>query len=506
MLEGDASLFKPFEDIKSKADEKQLVAYIQDATKHLEILSNGIAPIKKDLADTFLELGFIRSVAYFDECLNLTKNKLNYSEDKLDDLFSLIDHSNGLCVLPKICKTCRKNLQLADKNANKPTVIDLFCGSGGMSLGFTQSGYKIIFANDIEPSCIETYSYNHPEVNPNKIVLGDIQNFAKTVSAYTDQEHVDVVIGGPPCQGFSNANKQRVIDDPRNRLYKEFVEVVASVRPTFFVMENVIGMKEIAHQICEDFENIGYKVSYEVLNAVDFGVAQQRKRIIFIGNKVGINNNEIFKKIANQTQGLAMKSLAAAIDDLPNLEALTIKNATEYESDKNGYVLTKFNTYIENDYRNRVNNGNTPKFLYNHKARYNNDRDIEIFSRLDQGDKSDDPKIADIMPYASRNDIFKDKYFKLVYTQPCKTITAHMKFDCNMYIHPTQARGLTPREAARVQSYPDDYYFKGSFTKTYMQIGNSVPPLMARGIAGEIKKYLKEVQLQDEQLNFSLRF
>ena len=128
----------------------------------------------------------------------------------------------------------------------------------------------------------------------------------------------------------------------------------------------------------------------------------------------------------------------------------------------------------------------------NHKARYNNDRDIEIFGRMNQGDRSDDPKIADIMPYVRRNGIFKDKYFKLESDKVCKTITAHMKFDCNMYIHPTQARGLTPREAARVQSYPDDYFFRGAYTKTYMQIGNSVPPLLGRAIAQVIKKYMRE--------------
>ena len=129
--------------------------------------------------------------------------------------------------------------------------------------------------------------------------------------------------------------------------------------------------------------------------------------------------------------------------------------------------------------------------IFNHKARYNNERDIEIFRRLKQGDKSDDPKIADIMPYKNRNDIFKDKYFKLEENKVCKTITAHMKFDCNMYIHPTQARGLTPREAARVQSYPDDYFFRGSYTKTYMQIGNSVPPLLSKTIAQVIRNYLE---------------
>ena len=137
-----------------------------------------------------------------------------------------------------------------------------------------------------------------------------------------------------------------------------------------------------------------------------------------------------------------------------------------------------------------INQGRVCPLTFNHKARYNNDRDIEIYSRLNPGDKSDDPKIADIMPYARRNGIFKDKYFKLEPDKVSKTITAHMKFDCNMYIHPTQARGLTPREAARVQSYPDDYFFRGAFTKTFMQIGNSVPPLLGRAIAAVIREYL----------------
>ena len=119
-----------------------------------------------------------------------------------------------------------------------------------------------------------------------------------------------------------------------------------------------------------------------------------------------------------------------------------------------------------------------------------NDRDIEIYGRMLPGDKSDSPRIADIMPYKSRNDIFKDKYYKLIYSNICKTITAHMKFDCNMYIHPTQARGLTPREAARIQSYPDSFFFLGPYTKTYQQIGNSVPPLMARAIGEEVIKYI----------------
>ena len=145
---------------------------------------------------------------------------------------------------------------------------------------------------------------------------------------------------------------------------------------------------------------------------------------------------------------------------------------------------------INTEYVNLINQDRFSKLIFNHKARFNNERDIEIFGRMIPGDKSDSERIADIMPYKSRNDIFKDKYYKLKPNEICKTITAHMKFDCNMYIHPYQARGLTPREAARVQSYPDDYMFLGSFTKTYMQVGNSVPPLMARVISKVLKKYI----------------
>ena len=186
--------------------------------------------------------------------------------------------------------------------------------------------------------------------------------------------------------------------------------------------------------------------------------------------------------------------LKDAIGDLNVLEASRIKNNTAIINQINGgIVIKKIKKSSTSDYIDKINQGvKVNQVVFNHQARYNNDRDIEIFGRLYQGDKSDDPKIQDIMPYTSRKHIFKDKYYKLKYDDLCKTITAHMKFDCNMYIHPTEARGLTPREAARIQSYPDDYIFRGPFTKTYMQIGNSVPPLMGRYFAMIIKNILDE--------------
>jgi DNA (cytosine-5)-methyltransferase 1 len=288
------------------------------------------------------------------------------------------------------------------------------------------------------------------------------------------------------------ANRQRLIDDPRNKLYKSYVEVVGIVKPTFVIMENVKGMLSAAQQVIEDFERVGYKVSCQVLNAKDFGVPQNRERLIFIGNRIGIDNNKIFGNIAKCSETIPSFVLDDALTGLKPLKALTKRNSTEIDSEISGKKIDKVTDESPSKYLEMINQERICPVVFNHKARYNNDRDIEIFGRLNPGDKSDDPKIADIMPYANRNHIFKDKYYKLEGNKVCKTITAHMKFDCNMYIHPYQARGLTPREAARVQSFPDDYFFRGAYTKTYMQIGNSVPPLLGRAIAKEIYSQIKK--------------
>lgn len=380
-----------------------------------------------------------------------------------------------------------------------PTVVDFFCGAGGMSLGFHQNNFKILIANDIESVCTTTYSFNHYEIPKDRIITGDIKEIVNNVDTYVNEE-VDVIIGGPPCQGFSMANRQRVIDDPRNILYKYYVEGVRKLKPKFFVMENVKGMISVADQIIEDFhnlENVNYDVYYHVFNAKDFGVPQNRERLIYIGIRTDISNNinkkakDIIEEIENEIKNNCTHALNDAIQGLRKVNALTIKNSTEFDIEECGKKIEANKISEENEYIRTINQGEKSTLVFNHKARYNNDRDIEIFGRMIPGDNSTSERIADIMPYTSRSHMFKDKYYKLKPNEVCKTITAHMKFDCNMYIHPNQARGLTPREAARVQSYPDNYYFLGSYTKTYMQIGNSVPPLMSRGIAKIIKNYFK---------------
>ena len=419
------------------------------------------------------------------------KNTISAMESAVKNIASDCSEENcAVCEANRWCNTYRINEQKKELYSKKHTYVDFFCGAGGLSLGFKNEGFKLSLANDIQQCCIETYTLNHPETPSKHIQCGDINQVINHLEDLKRFAITDVVIGGPPCQGFSMANRQRLIDDPRNHLYKSFIKAVSLLNPSFVVMENVRGILEYKDQIYEDYGNIGYSVSAHLLYAQNFGVPQNRERVIFIANNLGIDNEKIFEQINLKCRELKPTVLNDALFGLPALKAKTVKNQTQLDDPDSGYRIC-YKECPTNSYLDLINGRRKVRVLTGHKARFNNARDIEIFSRLLPGDRSDDPKIADIMPYTRRNQIFKDKYFKLDGSKVCKTITAHMKFDCNMYIHPTQARGLTPREAARIQSYPDDYFFMGSFTKTYMQIGNSVPPLVSRIIAHTIKEFLE---------------
>jgi len=394
------------------------------------------------------------------------------------------------CLISRWCNSFRENMQRIENERKGLVYADFFCGAGGLSWGFHRAGYKMSLANDIQNCCVDTIALNHPEVPEKHVIAGDINDVLSKIEEASRFSQIDVVAGGPPCQGFSMANRQRLIDDPRNHLYKSFIRAIDILKPKFFVMENVRGMLGVKEQIVQDFEAIGYAASAHILNAKDFGIPQNRERVIFIGNRIGIDNEKVFQRIFKIGNSLKNTVLSDALEGLPQLSAKQIPNNTEVEDKKSGYTFA-LHSDEDNKYIQRINEGRKQLLLFNHKARYNNARDIEIFSRLNPGDNSADPKIADIMPYKRREKIFKDKYFKLEPDKPCKTITAHMKFDCNMYIHPSQARGLTPREAARIQSFPDDYFFRGSYTKTYMQVGNSVPPLLGEVIAQAVKEAIE---------------
>lgn len=404
--------------------------------------------------------------------------------------------------------TYRKSIQEVEKAREAFTLVDLFCGAGGLSLGFKQCGFKTVLVNDFERLCIETYTYNHPEISTERVVCGDIRKIADKIKTYVPEE-VDVVIGGPPCQGFSSANKHhRVIDDPRNELYKYFVKAVEQLAPKVVVMENVKGMLKVANQVAEDYENIrvrkedkvySYKVAYSVLRSSDFSVAQSRERLIYIALRSdiaeikNITPNGIFDTIAKNNAENKQYNLSDALEGLRNLVAPHKMGVGEVDTEESGRKID-VNPYKgnENGYLRLINQDRVFPLVFNHKARYCSDVNQEIYSRMRPGDDATDPKIADIMPYAHRNDKFKDKYFRLYGDRPCRTITAHLRSDCHSHIHPYEDRAITPREAARVQSFPDDYLFLGPYLKTYIQIGNAVPVVMARGIAEIIKSVLED--------------
>ena len=368
---------------------------------------------------------------------------------------------------------------------------DLFAGCGGLSLGLQQAGFAPWFINEIVEQFCNTYKFNH-DLSDEHYYVGDIAELNLHLDEYKEiLSDITLVCGGPPCQGFSMANRQRILDDPRNSLYKQYLIFLRNVRPKFFVMENVKGMMNKIEEIKQNFkEYLGeeYQFDYAILKAQDYGVPQNRERFIMIGNRVGVSPHLIFEEIyRHKRKPFVLKD---ALEGLPHLIAKKEKGSKGIECADSGFTECDF-TYIHNDFYSFINGDKEITKLYNHKNRYNNERDIEIYRRLPQGANSLHESIADIMPYKRRNDIFKDKYFKLDESQICKTITSHMKFDCNMYIHPWDARGLSPREAARIQTFPDDYVITGSQNMWYAQVGNAVPVKLAKAIGDGIMKFIK---------------
>jgi len=373
--------------------------------------------------------------------------------------------------------------------------IDLFCGAGGLSLGFEQEGFKPCLALDKDESALRTYRFNRPHLKADKVINEDIRHIVEDHVF----EFVPLIIGGPPCQGFSNANKQRKENDDRNKLYKFFVHSVNQAKPDVFLLENVEGILAHIDVIEKDFNEVSYSLfSPTVLNTKDFGYPQNRKRAFIVGvhsKYEGILDElqNLFIDTIHGEKGKVNFCLWDAIFDLPEIEAKTAQNRTYYECKRWGYTYGQFIDMCT-PYAKLINNGYVGKMpVLNHKSKYNNTRDIEIYSRLLPGEKSDAESIKDINPYKNRAGIFKDKFYKLLPNEPCKTITAHMYYDCHMYIHPYSARGLSPREAARVQGFPDDYLFLGTPNEWYRQIGNAVSPLLARVLGKGLKNILKRI-------------
>ena len=407
-------------------------------------------------------------------------NQLHYTLDK-----------NRKKLSPTLLKFINKDKKKSNKNFS---FVDTFAGAGGLSLGMENAGFNPIFINEIEPRFLESYYFNR-ELPLNNYFCDDIKKLVKNHDKYKHHfQNIDLFIGGPPCQGFSMANRQPILDDPRNELYKYYLELLHLIQPKFFIMENVKGMMNKSDEIKQDFhKKVGENYSIEIvlLNAKNFNIPQNRERVFVIGSRLkNVDASQIVNDILKDKITTNSFKLKDALEGLPILMPKRIKNASKLENVEIGF---KFRNYpIEETSYMKFLNTHKTDYLTNHMTRYNNDRDIEIFSRLPQGANSLHESIEDIMPYKSRNHMFKDKYFKLNENENSKTITSHMKHDCNMYIHPREARGLSPRESARIQTFPDDYVFMGANNSWYAQIGNAVPVKLAEVIGKNIIKYLGE--------------
>ncbi len=369
--------------------------------------------------------------------------------------------------------------------------IDIFCGAGGLSYSFKKRNHDLRLAVDIDPISIKTLKKNFPQSSKN-IINENIVNIIKNRDIDIYKNNIDLLMGGPPCQGFSTANRQNILNDPRNDLYNYFLKFAEKISPKFILIENVIGIKNRAKDIISKLNKIDYLADFRVLQASEYGIPQNRKRVFFFAAKK-FNKSEnlvekFFLNLESSKENIEKAVIKDALFNLRKLKPKKIKNDRLNEYIESGFNIEEKKNKLTNRYIDLINHNKKSKFTFNHKARYNNPRDIEIFSRLPQGGDSTHKNIKHIMPYKNRLGIFKDKYFKLQNNKISKTITSHMKFDCNMYIHPTQSRGLTPREAARIQSFSDNYFFEGTLSQCYSQIGNAVPPILSNHICKSIEK------------------
>ncbi len=330
----------------------------------------------------------------------------------------------------------------------KYTYIDLFSGAGGMSLGFNNAGFKNLLAIEFNKDFAKTYKKNFPEHN---LIVDDIKNVTeKQIYDIIKNEKVDVIIGGPPCQGFSIAGNigRNFIDDDRNRLFKEFVRFVKIIKPKMFVLENVAAMErhnkgKTIKEIISSFKEIGYDIKYKVLNAVNYEVPQERRRIFIVGT-LGNNDFEYPK------ESKKIMTVEKAIGDLPKL-----------------------------------NSGGTSN-IPNHIAMRHSSQMLEKMSYVkDGGNRNDIPENLRPKSGDSR------KYIRYNSKKPSFCVTGDMR----KVFHYNQNRALTCRELARLQTFPDTFVFLGNAGKVQQQIGNAVPVLLANKIALQVKEVLDNEQI-----------
>jgi len=387
------------------------------------------------------------------------------------------------------------------------TYVDLFSGCGGFSLGLEWAGLKCLAAVDFNAPAIETFRANHPQV-PHALVK-DLTAFRpEHLDKLIAPERVDLIVGGPPCQGFSKARQvdganhgERLVHDTRRDLYKEFLRYVKYYQPKVFIMENVPGLRSAAGgefftRVQVESRELGYRVIPYEVEAWRFGVPQKRIRQLFIGTRRELPLFIPDRYIKHTHAGIgestdsgleAPITLGEAIGDLVEIVAGDDQFTRKYDSDlRKAHVKRYGKRYIYD-----VLQANKAKLLTAHAARPHSQRDLRDFLRLREGENSKQAIArGEKMEFPYDRENFKDRYTRQHRDGLCSTIVAHLKKDGLMFIHPVQCRSLTPREAARVQSFPDTFILPQLPTNSFAQIGNAVPPLVGKAMGLAVKEYV----------------
>jgi DNA (cytosine-5)-methyltransferase 1 len=382
-------------------------------------------------------------------------------------------------------------------------VFDSFAGAGGFSLGFSQAGFNIVGANEIDDWACQTFQKNHPR---SIVIQGDVTKISDKELVSKITQEVDVLLGGPPCQGFSISNSKKQCDpkDQRNSLFKEFSRLVKLFSPKVVIMENVpniirarIESGELVVDIIDkELQKLGYFTENKILEAINYGVPQIRKRFVIIGTRKKMAQAFPEAEYGEGNNLFSLKrvpTLWEAISDLPSLNAC--EESHEYQKQP------------QNEYQKQMRR-NASATLYNHSAMRHSKRLVERFESMSWGQKGDE--LTDKHLPLKRNgngqkstNGYSQNNRRMFPDKPCHTITASFYAS---FVHPYDNRNLTPREGARIQSFPDDYIFCGKPTTPstsllkregrlsdihlgqYNQIGNAVPPLMSKAIASHLMK------------------
>ena len=348
----------------------------------------------------------------------------------------------------------------------KPTVIDMFCGCGGLSRGFMDAGYEVLLGIDNNKDALVSFKANHGNAVAKN---GDLFQGSTILemASLTENKQVDLIIGGPPCQGFSLTGK-REEDDERNSLFQAMVNAVAFFQPKAFVLENVPGLATLYNgkareAIIKEFGDLGYTINDQVLYAPDYGVPQIRKRLFF----VGLLNGEEFEFPKPVLTPEKYVTCGDAISDLHDF------------TDDLGAELSEYQSPSKSKYQKMMRKNTTQ--LFNHVGTKHTELVIDVISQVPEGGNH-----KDLPPGVGDSRKFNEAWTRYHRNKPSKTIdTGHRN-----HFHYEFNRVPTVRENARLQSFPDDFRFYGNKTQQYKQVGNAVPPLLGYALGKQLKKYI----------------